>query len=103
MTIQESLLSLSTYPIPVVTIANICDDRGLEPAADKTAGEALDLAKADVWVWLYDAPNLSEQGISISLTQRSNLLAKANAIYDLYGDETISGQTVGFIGEDFNG
>jgi hypothetical protein len=65
--------------------------------------QSYNLAIADVLVWLYNAPNLGEQQISISLQERRNLLERANKIYGLYEDEEATGGVCGFVGESFNG
>ena len=86
MTIAESLLSLNTYPIPANTIEKYCIERGLVTTDDFTLvvsqSDAYRLATADVYLWLYTAPDLKEQQISFNVEERENFLEMANSIYD---------------------
>jgi hypothetical protein len=107
MTIAESLATLSAYPISASFIESTCLKRGLTSTETMIKGtfdlQSYNLAVADILVWLYNAPNLGEQQISISLQERSNLLARANKIYGIYEDGEGTGGVCGFVGESFNG
>jgi hypothetical protein len=107
MTIAESLAALNAYPIQANFIESTCLKRGLTSTGTLIQGtfalQSYNLAIADVLVWLYNAPNLGEQQISISLQERRNLLERANKIYGLYEDEEATGGVCGFVGESFNG
>lgn len=107
MTIAESLLSISTYPIPDATVEKICIERGITHTADflaATAGtEAYQLATADVYLFLYTAPNLKEQQVSFSYSERNDFLSIANTIYGRYDDDKFSAIRYGFQGESYNG
>ena len=92
MTIREYLLSLSAYPIPMRTIEATCVKRGLsvEGEAEEYAGmDAFRLAMADIYVWLYFAPNVGQGGQSYSFTdsQREWWKKQALAIYEALGEE----------------
>jgi hypothetical protein len=107
MTIAESLFSLNSYPIPVNTVEKFCIDRELTSTDEytKTIGdsEEYQLAMADVFLYLYTAPDLKEQQISINQADRNNYLNRANKIYGFYDDPKFSGIIYGLIGENFNG
>lgn len=93
MTAYESLLAVSAYPIPDRVIRTTALKRGLnvdDPATESTLGSApFRLSKADLYVWLYFAPNVSQGGQSYSFTdsQREWWKKQALAIYDELGDE----------------
>lgn len=104
MTISESLLALSTYPIPVNTIEKICVNRE-QVSGDDYIGtsENYELAEADVYLFLFTAPDLKEQEVSISQGDRDRFLNLANSIYSKYDDSKYSGKgKFGYIGENWN-
>lgn len=107
MTIQQSLKSINAYPIPQYTIQDIADARSLELTGEATADErkkdAYRLAKADVLKWLSQAPNISQAGISYSLTdeERRSMRKQANAIYEDCGEIDSSFIKFGYKGELF--
>lgn len=107
MTIAESLATLSAYPVLSSFIESTCLKRGLTSTETMVQGtfalQSYNLAIADILVWLYNAPNLGEQQISISLQERANLLDRANKIYSTYEGEAGAGGVCGFVGESFNG
>lgn len=105
MTISESLLSLSNYPIPINTIEKICINRGLVYTAEYLAtSQSYELAEADVYIFLYTSPDLSEQEVSFSQDDRDRFLSIANTIYGKYDDPKYSGKgKFGFIGDNWNG
>lgn len=88
MTTLDSLLSFSAYPIPMRTIETIALKRGLgldwDVDADMLASYSYRLAQADLYMWLYGAPNISQGGQSYSLTadQRELWRKKALATYE---------------------
>jgi hypothetical protein len=109
MTIAESLMSLNPYPIPNSTVEKICTDRGLDKDTTytKTIGESQDyeLATADIYLFLFDSPNLIEQAVGITQLAevKKQLLKRANQIYSKYEDSKFRGKKFGFIGENYNG
>lgn len=107
MTIAESLATLSAYPILSSFIESTCLRRGLTSTETMIQGtfalQSYNLAVADILTWLYSAPNLGEQQISISLQERANLLDRANKIYATYEDGAGAGGICGFVGESLNG
>ena len=74
MTIAESLRALTNYPIPERTIEKCALFRDLEPTTvidSRIASDAnYQLAKADIYEFLSTAPNVSEGGVSFSLTDK---------------------------------
>lgn len=109
MTIQEALISISSYPIPVATIDKVAVNRGLDITNDYTATVSISreyrLCEADLYYWLYTAPNLTEQqiGINLDANAKKGYLKKANDIYLEFDDPKFSGKRYGFIGDNWNG
>lgn len=87
MTILDALRSVSAYPIPLRTLSDTAEFRGVELEATVTAQvmttKAYRLAKADLLLWLAFAPNISQGGQSYSFdaAQRLEFRRRANAIY----------------------
>lgn len=94
VTVLDSLLSVSAYPIPLRTLVGAVESRGLDPTAEATPevvrSERYKLAKADVLMWLSLAPDVSQGGQSYSFSddQRVQLRNRANALYGECVDET---------------
>lgn len=107
MTILDALKSVTNYPIQDNTIEKICVIRGLVSSTTLTLeiakSEAYELAEADIYLFLYTAPSVSEQEVSFNMQDRNSFLSLANKIYSKYGDANFSGNSFGFIGENFNG
>lgn len=93
MTVLEALLSLSAYPVPQRTIESITLKRGvgLDWTADTETLSTREyrLCEADVYMWLYEAPNVGQGGQSYSFTaeQRDMWRRRAKAIYDELGED----------------
>lgn len=87
MTIEEVLRQSTGYPINERIVKVICLERGLEANSEVTkevlASEPFRLAQADVLGWVSNAPDLNENGVTISLNEleRLALRRRANAIY----------------------
>lgn len=107
MTVLETLQGLSTYPIPERTIQSICIARGLVTSVDFTLAihnsKEYQLSKADVYMFLYTAPSLREQEVSITNSEKDNYKALAMNIYAAQGESISGGVRYGMIGEDYNG
>lgn len=108
MNIIESLKSLTAYPVPTATLTNICDEVGLDSQAAATSerrqAKAYKRAKALVYSFLSEAPNVSQGGISYSFSEdeRSRFRKRAAAILEELGDDPSQGTNIGgYIGEDF--
>lgn len=107
MNVFDSLLAISAYPIPQRTIEAAALKRGLDTEAemlyDMYREAQYRLATADLMMWLYYAPNVSQGGQSYNLTdaQREDFRRRARAIYDELGDEDDknSGIRYGYKGE----
>ena len=93
MTIRESLLSVSAYPIPIRTVEAIAlkwaIDLNDEADSFIVSSSPYRMAQADLYVWLYGAPNVSQGGQSYSFTsdQRELWKKKAAKIYEELGME----------------
>lgn len=91
-TILETLKGVSAYPIPLRTLVETAEKRGvaLTDAATQEAlvSKAYKLAKADLLLWLSLAPNIGQGGQSFSFTdeQRQQFRNQAKALYDECGE-----------------
>lgn len=94
VTVLDSLLSVSAYPVPLRTLVGAAESRGLDASAEATQEVMLSdkykLAEADVLMWLSLAPDVSQGGQSYSFSdaQRVQLRNRANALYGECADET---------------
>ena len=91
-TVLETLKGVSAYPVPLRTLIETAEVRGLslEEAATQyvMVGRAYKLAKADLLLWLSLAPNITQGGQSFSFTdeQRQQFRNQAKALYDECGE-----------------
>lgn len=91
-TVLETLKGVSAYPVPLRTLVETAELRGLslEEAATQEimVGKAYKLAKADILLWLSLAPNITQGGQSFSFTdeQRQQFRNQAKALYDECGE-----------------
>lgn len=91
-TIVEALKSITAYPIPTTAIATIVEARGLVGSDEFTAAQTpkgYQLAKADVYMWLAGAPDISQGGQSFSFSQeqREQFRTMANSLFAEYGEK----------------
>lgn len=92
-TVLESLKGVNAYPVPLRTLVEVAEARGLSLTAEATKevldSEAYNLAVADLLLWLSIAPNISQGGQSYSFSeeQRTQLRNRANALFAKYGDD----------------
>lgn len=107
MTIQESLSSLSGYPIPKTTLQEIALKRGLSLESEVTQNDLqsneYNLGKADVYSWLSVAPDVTQESISYSFTdsQRNQFRKVAEGIYNSLESKEETGSVIyGYKGED---
>ena len=83
----ESLKGVSAYPIPLRTLVETAEKKGLDLDGEATAevltGKAYNLARADLFLWLSFAPDISQGGQSFSFTdeQRTRLRNQAKTLY----------------------
>lgn len=91
-TVLETLKGISAYPVPLRTLLEVSEGRGIVLLAEMTheirEGKAYKLAKADLLLWLALAPNITQGGQSFSFTdeQRQQFRNKAKALYDECGE-----------------
>ncbi len=87
-TVLEALKGVSAYPVPLRTLTEIAERRGvsLTDAATRESlkGKAHSLAVADLLLWLSLAPNVTQGGQSYSFTdeQRTQFRNRANALFE---------------------
>ncbi len=95
-TIVEGLKSLNAYPIPVQTLVCIAEGRGLSPYDSVFDIKDYTLATADVYMWLSNAPDVSQGGQSFSFTdeQRKHLRQRAQSIYAAEGEAKATKNTI---------
>lgn len=100
-TVLEALKGINAYPIPLRSIVDTAEFRGLnlseEASQEEMQSAAYKLAQADLLLWLSLAPDVSQGGQSYSFTdeQRVQCRNRANA---LYGECDDSGQTKSIYG-----
>ena len=104
-TILDALKGISAYPIPPRTLVEVAEGRGISLSEEATqaviTGRLYRLAKADLLLWLFLAPNVGQGGQSYSFTdeQRKQFRNQANAIYAELGDVRAAAQpTYGYKG-----
>lgn len=96
MTTLEAIKStVAGYPLPDNSFIKVLLDRGLSATAEYSGKtKAFELATADIYMVLVSVTNIDEGGYKISLTDKSNLMKMANAIFKKWGEETSSNPTV---------
>jgi hypothetical protein len=92
MTNFEALKAKLIFPVSDNAITLALLERGIsisgvtgEDTYSIDNKEAIDLAYADLIVSLVSAPNISEGGYSVSLSDKQSLLKLAGSIYTKYG------------------
>lgn len=86
-TVYDNLKSLSAYPVPPFILTDTAGRRGVDAALEATpercATPGFQLAKADMLMWLGNAPSISQGGISYQFSedQRMDMRRQAAAIY----------------------
>lgn len=105
MTVLESLTSISQYPIDLIA-TKLLIDRGLDGTLiyDSTyrTNQDYQLALADIYMYLYTAPDLKEQDITLTLATRDNYYNLAQKIYGKYDSTEYEGIIYGMIGKKLN-
>lgn len=103
MKIREALIAISSYPIPPAAVQVICTARGVDADAEFTLALAAEAdykkAMADLYIWLSEAPNITqgEVDFSFSSAERAYMRRKAAAILNEAG-ENIDGDQYGYMG-----
>lgn len=85
MTNLEALKAKLNYPLSDNAFILALTDRGLSDSATYSACTAFNLAYADVIMTLVTAPNMTEGGFSLNLTEKNALINLANGIYERNG------------------
>ncbi len=107
-TVLDSLKGINAYPVPLRTLTGKAAGRGLDVTQEAThevlSSKAYKLAEADILLWLYEAPNVSQGGQSYSFTddQRAAFRSRAYSIYGQWGeagDPTIPKAKYGYKGD----
>ena len=104
MTVRESLLAISNYPIPDEFLESIGNEVGLDLSQDLADAPivALNRVRARSYMFLAMAPNVSEGGVSISFTatEKSYFLSLARRYADLAGETGLfPGPAYGYKGQ----
>lgn len=92
-TILEALRGINSYPIPLRTICEVAERRGvsLEDNTDVETlkGKEYNLCRADLLLWLSYAPNITQGGQSYSFTdeQRTDMRNLAHQLYEEFEEE----------------
>ena len=86
MTNLEALGATVNYPVEDVKLQRILIDNGLSDSDDYSGiTKDFELATAAVYVLLVSSANIAEGGYSVSMTDKSNMIKLAGAIYAKYG------------------
>lgn len=102
MTNLEALRADILYPIADVKLGKALIDRGVSPTGDYSLllKSEVELSRADIYTKLLTAPNVSEGGVSISISDKTVIMKAAASIYLKYGEPdpfgimpTVSGQS----------
>lgn len=99
MTNLEAIRNDIIYPLEDGKLEKALLDRGVEPAGAYSLliKNLMELVRSDLYVKLVTAPNIQEGGIAISMTDKSNLMKIASAIYLKNGESdpfAVAGPTV---------
>ncbi len=91
--ILEALKGINAYPVPLRTLVEVAEGRGLSLDDEATItvlrSKGYKLATADLLLWLSLAPNISQGGQSYSFSeeQRTQLRKRADTLYGECEDE----------------
>ena len=84
MTTGEFLQAISIYPIPSSALQSLCLGRGLDADSELGVVDSTTLlTKADALMWLSQAPNVSQGGVTYSFSEyeRKQFRAQAEQLY----------------------
>lgn len=104
MTTLDALKGINSYPIPLRTLNEVAERRGLD--LDETAtiemiqSRGYNLAYADLLMWLSFAPQVTQGGQSYSFTddQRMRMRNRASDIYEDYEESNTGKGRYGYKG-----
>jgi hypothetical protein len=86
MTNLEAIKAKLNYPLSENAFILALQDRGLSTTDTYVKSAAFDLAYADAITTLITAPNVTEGGFQVSMTDKTDLLRLANGIYIKNGE-----------------
>ena len=93
MNVREALKNSVSFPLAPGQVEVIAVKRGLNLDADFTSSvaksESYELTYADALKLMVTQPNVSEGGVSISVSDKKSLISIANSIYRKYGESVI--------------
>ena len=96
MDIKTALLNSVSFPLTATQAEVIATERGLNLEANFTKEIGMSakyqLAKADMIRCFITAPDVSEGGVSISISDRRTLIGIANGIYARFNEPLIQEQ-----------
>ena len=96
MKVIESLKSINASPVPTAAVETIAVERGLNTADTVTAevlgSQPYRLAKADLLLWLSEAPAVAQGGMNYSFTDEQRD-AFRKAAQRIYADEGVTPPT----------
>ena len=104
MTTLEALKSVNSYPIPLRTLEEVAQRRGLrlseECTLDVMQSKGYNLAYADLLMWLSFAPQVTQGGQSYSFTdeQRLQFRNRASDLFGKYASEDAPKRIYGYKG-----
>lgn len=105
MNVLESLAAINAYPIPQNTILSAINEAGMQPDEEATFVKREEpeykRAKAYLYRFLAEAPNISQGGVSYSFSSTDKELFRKKAeelLMEADGNNTFS---YGWDGEDF--
>ena len=89
MTNLEAIRADMIYPLEDGNLEKALIDRGVSPSGDYSLSVKgdIELTRADLFVKMLAVPNIQQGGIVISLTEKSNLMKAASAIYLKNGED----------------
>lgn len=105
-TVIDALASISAYPVPLAVFDDAAGENGLDGMSEATdevrKSAQFKRAKARIYRFLAEAPNVSQGGISYSFTSKEKdmFLKKAQSLLD-DADGDNGGGCYGWMGEDF--
>lgn len=101
----EALKSINSYPVPLRTLTETAERRGLalngNATAESLVGKAFSLCRADVLLWLSYAPDITQGGQSYSFTdeQRTAMRNLAQQLYEEFDEENAPKTIYGYKGK----
>jgi hypothetical protein len=86
MTNLEAIKAKLNYPLAENAFILALQDRGVTSSATYSSGQSFDLAYADAITMLVTAPNVTEGGYQINLSEKTYLLSLADGLYKKHSE-----------------